>query len=616
MIGPDENADRSPAAGEDRRQGRHLFWPSRPLHVAGPALLLLAAALAIAPQIIRGNSCGHDFDFHLVSWIDCFHAWRHGVLYPHWAPDANYGAGEPRFVFYPPLTWMLGAAAALVLPWPFVPVAVTFVLLAATGLGVWMLARHTLAEAPAVLAGCAAIFSGYALFCAYERAAFGELAGGFWIPVLLLFALRDRRPAGSAARRAFDGSAAPLALALAGAWLSNDPVGMMASYLLAGVSLASAWLQRSWAPLLRAATATAMALGLTAFYLLPAAVEQRWADVRQLIDDPSGMIENSFLFGRHADPQLASHDYELHRISLIAASMIAVAFLSFLIARLRGAMSGSRSWWAALALIAPAILLLQLPVSLPLWNLLPKLRFLQFSWRWLVALEAPMAIFFAAAVWPRAHARRWRFAAAGAVCALLFLAAAAFARRSFFQTCADGDSVAAMMNAYRSGEGFDGANEYAPPGTDDSLLAISLPDSCLVSDPSIPLGKPDEDGVLVWDPGQPGCEATFPAQTLCSRAHPDDLRMHAVLPHSGYLILRRRAFPAWRVWVNGQALDALPRRADGLMAIPVPGGAVDLAVNWTTTPDVTAGRWLSLLSLLLVTSVCLLERRLARGALS
>ena len=46
--------------------------------------------------------------------------------------------------------------------------------------------------------------------------------------------------------------------------------------------------------------------------------------------------------------------------------------------------------------------------------------------------------------------------------------------------------------------------------------------------------------------------------------------------------------------VNGQ-LDhrSLPKRDDGLIAVPVPQGPVDLTVDWTITPDVVAGRWLS-----------------------
>jgi len=245
---------------------------------AGPALVLLAAAVATAPQIFRGNSCGHDFDIHLVSWFDCLSSWRHGILYPQWTPSANYGAGEPRFIFYPPLTWMLGAALGLALPWQLVPIALTWMLLAASGLATRALARSVLADAPATLAGCATIFAPYALFTAYERSAFGEMAA-FWIPLLLLLILRDRNPSGSLLRQACDGSAAPLALVVAGAWLSNAPLGVMASYLLAAVALTVALLRKSWAPAVRAFLAAALGLGLTAFYLIPAAWEQRWVDI-------------------------------------------------------------------------------------------------------------------------------------------------------------------------------------------------------------------------------------------------------------------------------------------------------------------------------------------------
>src|SRR5271168_4271500 len=80
-------------------------------------LIVLCGCTVALPLAIRGNSCGHDFDFHIQSWLAVAQQWRHGVFYPHWVEDANYGAGEPRFVFYPPLTWMLGALLGTVLPW-------------------------------------------------------------------------------------------------------------------------------------------------------------------------------------------------------------------------------------------------------------------------------------------------------------------------------------------------------------------------------------------------------------------------------------------------------------------------------------------------------------------
>jgi hypothetical protein len=63
-------------------------------------------------------------------------------------------------------------------------------------------------------------------------------------------------------------------------------------------------------------------------------------------------------------------------------------------------------------------------------------------------------------------------------------------------------------------------------------------------------------------------------------------------------------------------LESLPRRADGLMAVPVQQGPIDLAITWTTTPDLLAGRWLSAISLLLLTLLCSFERKRPRPGLS
>jgi hypothetical protein len=508
---------------------------------------------------------------------------------------------------------MLGAALGFVLPWTLVPVALTFLLLAGTGLATRALARLALGDGAATLAGCAALFSGYALFTAYERSAFGELAGGLWIPLLLLFILRDSNSSASLWHRVFDRSTAPLALVVAAAWLSNPPVGVMASYALAAVALAAALLSQSWAPVLRASIAVSLGLLFSAIYLVPVAWEQHWVSVQQITVDPSERLESNWLFARHADPSLALHDVELRRASFIAVAMIAVALIGLLVSWRRGQLPARRSWWIPLALIPFAILLLQFPISLPLWNLLPKLRYLQFPWRWLVVLEAPMGIFIAMAVWP---ARRVPRAAVAAACAAVFLAASVASGVCFFQVCDDEDAVNSMLAVYRSGAGFEGSYEYVPPGADYSLLASGLPDACLVHDPAAILGVPAaadaDDTPPVWNPGQHSCEATFAA----TRNLPRHLRIQAVTGHAGYLVLRLRSYPAWQVKVNGRLIPSLPPRGDGLMAVPVPQGPVDLTVDWSTTADVTAGRWLSGLAALLLAALCWVEQKWSRPQLS
>jgi hypothetical protein len=388
----------------------------------------------------------------------------------------------------------------------------------------------------------------------------------------------------------------------------------MASYLLTAAALALALITKLWAPVIRAAAATALGLGLTAIYLVPAAWEQRWVAIRRAINEPGAQIQNSWLFARSADPQLALHNSVLHRVSLIGVAMIAIALAGVLVSWRRGKLPGRLSLWLPLAAIPVVVLFLQTPLSLWLWNLLPKLRFLQFPWRWLVVVEAPMAIFFASAVWT--NHRRWRPALV-IVCAALFAVEIAAAGRVLFSPCDEQDNVPAMLDQYRARAIFNDSDEYAPPNSDDSLVPVDLPDACLSSDPTVTLGKTrDEDGMLAWDPGQGTCAATYSAQAQRGKARIEHLHIAAIIPKRAYLILRLRTYPAWRVRVNGQLARDFPQRDDGLMAVPVPQGPLNLTVDWTTTPDVLAGRLISIAALALMALLWVWEHRRIRPRLS
>jgi hypothetical protein len=254
--------------------------------------------------------------------------------------------------------------------------------------------------------------------------------------------------------------------------------------------------------------------------------------------------------------------------------------------------------------------------------------FLQYPWRWLEAVEAPMAIFFVAAIWPSSRdardARRVRLGrtVALAACAALFLATTVYAGTTFFQVCYPEDTVASTLVGYRAGAGFEGMYEYEPPNGDDSQIATGLPDACLVTDPSIVLGKSDPDDPdanPAWTPDQNTCQATF-AEAGGNQTNPEHRSFAATIPHAGYLVLRLLRYPAWAIRLNGQPLTAdqlaaLPQRGDGLIAVPVPSGPIHLAIDWTITPDVLAGRWLCAISVLLLTGLWLCELRRVRARL-
>jgi hypothetical protein len=567
--------------------------------------------------MVRGVSCGHDFEFHLISWFETKRSWSQGVFYPHWAQTPNWGAGEPRFVFYPPLTWMLGALLGCLMSWEIVPSMLTFLSLTAAGLSTRALARQFLTAPTATLAGVVATTTPYALFTAYERTAFSELAAAFWIPLLLLFAWRQSQtPAEDASSRlavggnavvarsnlALDGSTTILALILAAIWLTNAPAGVMASYLLAFAALATAILHRQWWPILRAAIATPIALGLAAFYLVPAAWEQRWIAIQQAVD--VGMrVSDSWLFGRHSSPDLELHDQVLRIASAILILTVTLALSGLALSLLRRNLpSAARAVWLPLALLIPILFLLQLPISAPIWNLLPKLQFLQFPWRWLMVLDIPFAIFLAAATPLGSRRSRAISSVAWIAVLLLFVGAANF---MFFQVCDDEDQIGNQKAVFRAGTGVDGTDEYAAAGSDNSLIASGLPDGCLVADPTQDLGESDSGSAPVWYAEQGSCDDTYKAELWQIE--------HKVLKiesdHSGFVVLRLSRYPAWRVTVNEKTTAPITNRDDGLMAIPVQAGASTIDVRWTTTPDVLWGRWISFASLIALAGLWWIERR-------
>jgi hypothetical protein len=219
-----------------------------------------------------------------------------------------------------------------------------------------------------------------------------------------------------------------------------------------------------------------------------------------------------------------------------------------------------------------------------------------------------MAILFVTAIWPSSRRAR---ATVLVLCSAVFLASTVYAAKVFFQVCYPEDTVASVLFDYRAGAGSEGMYEYEPPGGDDSSIATGLPDACLVIDPSIILGKPnpdDPDSNPVWSPDQGSCQAAFHFVGGI-QTNPEHREIRAAIPHAGHLVLRLVSYPAWRIRVNGQLQTSLPKRNDGLIVVPVPQGPIDLSIDWTTSPDIWAGRWVSALSVLLLTALWWVELR-------
>ena len=545
-----------------------------------PGLLIALTALsAVAVLMVRGNSCGHDFDFHLLSWMEVARAWHTGLLYPHWALDANYGAGEPRLIFYPPGSWLLGAVLGILTSWHAAPVLFVLLAMLIGGGNMYLLAREWMPEAQATFSACLYIANPYALFVAYERTAYGELLAGAWLPLLVLFALR-RKP-----------SVALLGIAVAILWLCNSPAGVVGSYLLALLALAMCFAERRWWPALRAAGGVALGLGLAAFYLVPAAFEQRWVQIDRAII-PGMRVEDSFLFA-HTDN--AFHDQVLHTASWILVAEFAVACFAAWLTWRKAEGGTARTTFTALL---PVILLLQFPLSGVIWKFAPHLKFLQFPWRWLMALSIIACVLAGMAM---RQGRRLAITAAAAIAAM-----AIGCSLLFFQPCDDEDAVTGQLAAFHSGVGIEGTDEYTPKGADNASIQQKLPLVRVLHGATDDTVDSTNGNNPDWRPSPPG---SLPAEITPQRWNGEHWDVHIATPQAGYAVLRLMDYPSWLVRVDGVPAANRPVREDGLMAVPLAAGSHTIDIRWSATGDILAGRAISAGALLTLVAVVLWERR-------
>ncbi len=68
------------------------------------------------------------------------------------------------------------------------------------------------------------------------------------------------------------------------------------------------------------------------------------------------------------------------------------------------------------------------------------------------------------------------------------------------------------------------------------------------------------------------------------------------MPASGQLALRLFQYPAWRVEVNGHAVEASARPGTGQMLVPVGAGLNRVQISFVRTWDRALGGWISVIA--------------------
>ena len=604
-----------------------------------PYLLIpLAAVLAILP-LLQGCSCGHDFDFHLLSWMEAARQFTHGNLHPHWAYTPAYNAGEPRFVFYPPISWTIGAILGLLFPWTWTPILYTWLALTAAGLAAHYLTRDFTTPTAALLAAIVYTVNPYMLFTAYERTAYAELLAAAWIPLLLHAILRSRV------------TIPRIAIPIALLWLTNAPAAVMSCYALAlltvlrlatnsnrfppiaskdrsatnpgaphldsemgasndlsakdpgapyldsemGASRASATApahanvtttppQTRLRLALNTIAGTTLGLGLAAFYILPAAYERRYVQIAMAII-PNMRIQDNFLFHHTGD---ALHDQVLHTASLIAVVMIAATAIILLAlflsnkARVPHPLQSHRKGWDVQSSIRQSLLLPLTTLTIAITLLLTPLTTILWTHApELAFLQFPWrltAILATILAFTIALALSPLNLKPATVTVLTLAIAAALtypAYTVFHQTCDQEDTVQTRLALFQSNQGTEPTDEYTPTNADNDSLSPTNPPYWL----------------------SPDANAKAPTNTSPGPA-PTHLTVNAPAPED--IILNLRDYPTWRINLNGTPITDHLQRDDGLIALPIPAGPSTIDIHYAQTMDQTLGDILSLASLALL----------------
>jgi hypothetical protein len=545
-----------------RNSPAHPSWSRREWLL--PFFLSLAfSILMVLPFFFLGTASGHDFEFHAPSWLDVAYQWKQGVLFPRWTAWTNHGFGEPRFIFYPPLSWIFGAALTLFLPDAAVPIVFIILVQTLAGLTAFAFLRRLVSRRAALLGAIFYVINPNTLLLTYIRSDFAEQLACALLPLLFLATLRICNLLEDSPRRA--SSVEFFAVSFAGIWLCNAPAAVIASYSVCFLIAWAAIAQRSRPVVWRSLTGLLLGFSLAAFYIIPAAYEQRWVSIGQALS--SGLLPSqNFLFTTIDDVE---HTWFNWIASICTLSLILLVAITALASRHFSA-DASKTRRASLALLflGAAATFLTMHWSAPLWNLLPKLRFVQFPWRWISVLAVLACVFFALLMEKR---RAWTWFAAvllGTLPLAYFLAA---------NTWWDEDEMPSQRDAITSGHGFDGVDEYDPLGDDHLDLPVDAPFAKVL-------------------PADSADNTTPRVDLQVGRWTTEDKQILVGAKSAARIALRVLNYPAFRAAVNGRIIQ--PERMDDVnqMVIPVAPGVSEIHVQFVRTPDRKIGNTVSLLS--------------------
>ncbi len=353
-------------------------------------VIILSLAF-IVPALVYGIPANKDLLNHFRFALPFYDSLSMGHLYPGWLAESNSGYGDPSFRFYPPaLYYLLSLARALTGNW-YTATLLTLALLSTLGgLGIYFWARSALSSSAAILAAILYALAPYHVNQLYQAFLLAEFAGAAALPFAFGFVER-------VCRRGRYRDVAGLAAAYAFLVLTHLPLAVIGSLSLAVYALVRLMVRqerRGWKrSLWQLSLGAALGLAASSVYWVRMVTELGWIGINNANPDHSVDYDRNFLFAT-----LSSDNLNVWWMNIVTVTtfLLFVPALALLLRRARPHVGFVKL--RPIVIVAATALFMALPLSWPLWKLLPALQQVQFPWRWLAVFSMAGSVLTGAAL--------------------------------------------------------------------------------------------------------------------------------------------------------------------------------------------------------------------------
>lgn len=349
--------------------------------------VVIVSVAIIAPVYFYGVPSNKDLFNHFRLALPFYDSLRSGHLYPGWLAESNSGYGDPSFRFYPPaLFYLLSLARSVAGSWYAGTVGTLFLLSVLSGLGMYFWARAIVPGAESVCAAVVYAIAPYHVNQLYQAFMLPEFAGAAVLPFAFGFVER-------VCKRGRNSDVAGLAAAYALLTLTHLPLAVIGSLALASYGLVRIERQRWLATLAKLGIAAGLGLAASAVYWMKMVTELKWVGLNNVTHDSSVDYYRNFVFSTLSPDNLNVWWMNILVVMTFLLLIPAVIFLR------RSSRSDPRfAQLKPVTILALLSLFMALPLSFPLWKILPLLQETQFPWRWLSVFSMSAALLTGAAI--------------------------------------------------------------------------------------------------------------------------------------------------------------------------------------------------------------------------